>query len=158
MSVRHANSNVNEQQHSFLSIYTCWRSYETVCARLSSLVGLTSRTVLYLLRLYMVSHGLLIWSYTDMTSVPVLLNFTNHTRLSRIHWLECNSDQATVSLVVCTSNTGGQSCKPCVLCEIGFTESIRTNCEFKVKWFELDWERQHVCIMISTWHWDNSVV
>jgi len=50
-----------------------------------------------------------------------------------LNWLDCNSDQATVSSVVCTVYTGGQSCKPFVLCEIGFTESIRTNCKFKVK-------------------------
>jgi len=34
---------------------------------------------------------------------------------------ECNSIQATVVSVVCTAYTGGQPFKPCVMCEIGFS-------------------------------------
>ena len=47
------------------------------------------------------------------------LSFKNHTRLT-LEWPKCKSDKATVYSVVCTVYTGGQPCKPCVLCEMGF--------------------------------------
>ena len=45
--------------------------------------------------------------------------------MDTLEWPECKSDKATVFSVVCTVYTGGQPCKPCVLCETGFTFGLR---------------------------------
>ena len=66
---------------------------------------------------YTIIHG-------RRTRATFFKSFKNHTRHTRIlEWLECKSDKATV--VVCTVYTGGQPCKPCVLCETGLTRKLK---------------------------------
>ena len=77
-----------------------------------------------LVRAHTVSHGLvrsLIRLYTDIAPVPVFFKFKkSYTAYTdTLEWPECKSDKATVYSVVCTVYTGGQPCKPCVLCETG---------------------------------------
>ena len=41
---------------------------------------------------------------------------------------ECNLDEATVGLVICTAYMDGQPYKPCVLCQTGFRYRTVSHC------------------------------
>ena len=62
--------------------------------------------------------------------LKIIHGLHGYTRMSRVtdtlECPECKSDKATVYSVVCTVYTGGQPCKPCVLCETGLILIFKT--------------------------------
>jgi hypothetical protein len=57
--------------------------------------------------------------------IRICFFFKSYTAYTNtLKWPECNSDNVTVSLVVCMVYKGGQPYKPCVLCGTGLTGVI----------------------------------
>ena len=102
---------IKASSNSFSPVFLHFISGENICAHSWSGVRLNVRSHSNTFPYNLIRS--LIRLYTNMTSVPGFKTFQKtYMAFKNTHeWPECNSDQATVDLVVCSVYTGGQPCE-----------------------------------------------